>query len=61
MSVQNMGAAVFRGLPVRFPVGVETRTQGFQRDMATFLELWLAACWWEDSVSAFGRAVKYCI
>ena len=39
-----MEAFVFQGLPVTFPVGEATRTRAFQHDMATFLELWLAAC-----------------
>ena len=34
----------FQGLPVEFPVGVATRIRAFQHNMATFLELWLAAC-----------------
>ena len=40
MHVQNMEASIFQELPV----GMSTHTQAFQYDMATFLELWLAAC-----------------
>ena len=43
MCVRNMGAAIFQGLPVQFPLGVPTRIRAVQYDMATFLELWLAA------------------
>ena len=44
MCVRNMEASVFQGLPVEFPLGVATCAWAFQHKMATFLELWLAAC-----------------